>query len=362
MAPGPPGSPATGRPSRRWWRQAGRPPPRSAAGRPRFAPGWWPASRSGENGGAAGGRDPRTDRRPGRGSPTTPRLGSCDRHPSPATRLGLRRGAGGSFTGRNENKSHSLAILARRLASPTPGGHHLARPVPAPIRPARPARGAHPLDPGRPARHLDSPARTGLLLPRRRDRRLPGPRARRRARLRGAAGSVRRCDRLQRRDIGAGAPPSGRSGQPHGDGLGRVPGGGGDPGQRRLPFRLQRRDPAVRQPASDRRAGHRAGRGGRGGQPRRHRPLRPALAGRRLRPHGRAVGGRRRPLPPGGPAGPDRARDHRRPVGDRRPARRRPVRGSGGHRASADQPDAELADRQRRPGRRWREPPACGSR
>ena len=202
------------------------------------------------------------------------------------------------------------------------------------------------------ARHLDRPARTGLLLPRGGDGGLPGPGPRRRAGLRGAARRLRGGDPLRRRDGDPCAAAHGRLRQPHRDGLGRLPCDRGDPRQRRLPLRFQRRDIAIRQPAADR--------------PQRHRSShRGCLAGRACNcADGTAVAGRgvrsvRRPLDRSGlgaarpvASGADRAGQRCGALSGRGAARHRTACRPGGHRAALDEADGSVATRQRRPGRR----------
>ncbi len=230
-----------------------------------------------------------------------------------------------------------------------------ARALPAPVRPARARRDPHPRGGGGCHRHLDRPAGAGLLLARRRHGRLSGARPGRRPRL--CCDARGGCDRPARRRGHRGARAAGGlvrslrladSPCPRG-----CAGGRGDPRQRRLPLRRERRNPALRQPPARRRRGHRTGGRGqyrlaRGGPTPAHPLARDGLRSpdravprRTVRATGRCPAGARRP------AGDRRSHDARRAAGHGRPRGPRcdgpPVR----------RPFGPVADRHRDPrGRR----------
>ena len=111
---------------------------------------------------------------------------------------------------------------------------------------------------GGPARHVDRDARALVLRPCRRHGGVPGPRARRRPRLLGAARRVRRGARVRVRRRAPRAPPARGLRQPDGARARRGAGRRRGARERRLPLRRQRRLAALRQPAADRHARSRA--------------------------------------------------------------------------------------------------------
>ena len=237
-------------------------------------------------------------------------------------------------------------MLERSLRRTTP-----VRPVSTSLRPARRVRGLPAVGRPRPAWHLDRGARPSVLLARPCNRGLPGPRPRRRPR-------IRTSDRRARRGVGicggrrtAGGAAAGALRQPDGSGAGGGAGAGRDPGFRRLSFGVEHRDAPVREPA---RAGasrpdllRRSQRGCSGGEP----VARPQLAGDGIRPRERP-GARRTRCPSGsGPPGTGRAWGRVGPLRGGRPARCRAARGPRGDHEAVDAADARMADRHRGPGR-----------